>query len=137
MVRAFLIVFAFAAGLAVTAQMVSAQEAVSCDDFDYQEEAQAVLDADPGDEHGLDPDGNGIACEELPSSADGTADPTSTPDTTSEADDTTGEAADTTLPTTGTEYSASSGTPAIWMFGLAALGATLLVSAFAFQRREN
>ncbi len=37
-----------------------------CSDFQYQEEAQAVLDATPGDPNGLDRDKNGIACERLP-----------------------------------------------------------------------
>ncbi|MGW3999240.1 excalibur calcium-binding domain-containing protein [Amycolatopsis sp. NPDC004772] len=37
-----------------------------CSDFQYQEEAQAVLDATPGDPNGLDRDKNGIACETLP-----------------------------------------------------------------------
>ncbi|EOD58568.1 excalibur calcium-binding domain-containing protein [Amycolatopsis vancoresmycina] len=37
-----------------------------CSDFQYQEEAQAVLDATPGDPNGLDRDKNGIACESLP-----------------------------------------------------------------------
>lgn len=40
---------------------------LNCDDFATQEEAQAVLDADPSDPHGLDGDGDGIACESLPS----------------------------------------------------------------------
>ncbi|WP_206784088.1 excalibur calcium-binding domain-containing protein [Amycolatopsis sp. MtRt-6] len=38
-----------------------------CSDFQYQEEAQAVLDATPGDPHHLDDDKDGIACEALPS----------------------------------------------------------------------
>lgn len=37
-----------------------------CADFTYQEDAQAVLDADPSDPHRLDADGDGIACEALP-----------------------------------------------------------------------
>jgi hypothetical protein len=40
---------------------------LDCVDFDHQEEAQAVLDADPSDPHLLDGDGDGIACEWLPS----------------------------------------------------------------------
>lgn len=40
---------------------------LNCSDFATQEEAQAVLDADPSDPHGLDGDGDGIACESLPS----------------------------------------------------------------------
>ncbi|WP_103355105.1 excalibur calcium-binding domain-containing protein [Amycolatopsis sp. CA-128772] len=38
----------------------------NCSDFQYQEEAQAVLEATPGDPNGLDRDKNGIACEALP-----------------------------------------------------------------------
>jgi endonuclease G len=37
-----------------------------CGDFLSQAQAQAVLDALPGDPHGLDGDGNGRACEALP-----------------------------------------------------------------------
>lgn len=38
-----------------------------CSDFDYQELAQYVLEAERGDRHGLDQDSNGQACEQLPS----------------------------------------------------------------------
>ncbi len=44
---------------------VPAQER-SCLEFDSQIWAQQVLDDEPLDAAGLDPDGNGIACEELP-----------------------------------------------------------------------
>ena len=37
-----------------------------CADFDYQETAQVIFEADPSDPHNLDPDTDGIACEELP-----------------------------------------------------------------------
>jgi hypothetical protein len=37
-----------------------------CEDFAYQEDAQAVLDGDRTDPLGLDPDHDGIACEDLP-----------------------------------------------------------------------
>lgn len=38
-----------------------------CVDFTYQEDAQAVYDADPSDPHGLDGnDNDGLACESLP-----------------------------------------------------------------------
>ncbi len=45
----------------------SAQEGdlYDCANFATQEEAQAVLDADPSDPYGLDADSDGIACEEL------------------------------------------------------------------------
>ncbi len=39
---------------------------LDCADFAYQEEAQAVLDADPSDPHRLDGDHDGEACESLP-----------------------------------------------------------------------
>lgn len=39
---------------------------LNCSDFKYQEEAQAVLDATPGDPNHLDSDHDGIACESLP-----------------------------------------------------------------------
>jgi len=37
-----------------------------CGDFETQEQAQYVLENEPGDPHGLDGDGNGVACESLP-----------------------------------------------------------------------
>jgi len=43
----------------------------NCSDFDTQQEAQAQFEADGGpeeDPHNLDSDGDGIACESLPSS---------------------------------------------------------------------
>src|SRR5215207_671533 len=43
---------------------------LDCEDFETQEEAQAVLDEDDTDPHNLDPNRDGIACALLPSSAD-------------------------------------------------------------------
>jgi hypothetical protein len=43
---------------------------LDCQDFETQEEAQAVLDEDSADPHNLDPNRDGIACALLPSSAD-------------------------------------------------------------------
>lgn len=37
---------------------------LNCGDFDSQAEAQAVLDKDPSDPHGLDRDNDGEACED-------------------------------------------------------------------------
>ena len=37
-----------------------------CSDFATQDQAQAVLEATSGDPHGLDGDGDGVACESLP-----------------------------------------------------------------------
>ena len=70
MVALFLIPVAFAA--IVVGSTASAQDVYNCGDFDSQAEAQAFFDLDPGDEHGLDGDGDGIACE----SHFGTAAPT-------------------------------------------------------------
>ncbi|WP_372667704.1 excalibur calcium-binding domain-containing protein [Amycolatopsis kentuckyensis] len=39
---------------------------LDCKNFQYQEEAQAVLDATQGDPNNLDSDHDGIACESLP-----------------------------------------------------------------------
>lgn len=41
------------------------QENLDCDYFATQEAAQAEYDADPSDPHGLDADGDGVACENL------------------------------------------------------------------------
>jgi hypothetical protein len=38
----------------------------ACDAFDYQEDAQQALISDPSDPAGLDPDNDGVACENLP-----------------------------------------------------------------------
>ncbi|KZB81617.1 excalibur calcium-binding domain-containing protein [Amycolatopsis regifaucium] len=51
---------------------------LDCGDFQFQEDAQAVLDKDRSDPHGLDRDKNGIACEKLPKRGSGPT-KTSTP----------------------------------------------------------
>jgi hypothetical protein len=59
----------------VEAQSPAEGDLYDCEDFTYQEEAQAVFDADPSDPYGLDEDpgpDDGMACEELPSRTDGT-----------------------------------------------------------------
>jgi hypothetical protein len=43
---------------------------LDCEDFETQEEAQAVLDEDPSDPNNLDPNADGIACALLPSASD-------------------------------------------------------------------
>lgn len=43
---------------------------LDCEDFETQEEAQAVLDDDPSDPNNLDPNGDGIACALLPPASD-------------------------------------------------------------------
>ncbi len=51
----------------------SAQEEdlYDCTDFTYQEDAQLSYNGDPSDPYGLDEDGDGIACEELPTRGGG------------------------------------------------------------------
>jgi hypothetical protein len=43
---------------------------LDCEDFETQEEAQAVFDEDDSDPNNLDPNGDGIACALLPSATD-------------------------------------------------------------------
>ncbi|GAB2891093.1 hypothetical protein GCM10027074_69220 [Streptomyces deserti] len=55
---------------------------LDCRDFTFQEDAQAVFDADPNDPHRLDEDqgpDDGIACEVLPRRGDGLTSSTSRP----------------------------------------------------------
>lgn len=61
-------------GALVFAPAVVAQTDYDCSDFSTQEEAQGFLSG--GDPYGLDSDGDGIACEELPSGGGSTATPT-------------------------------------------------------------
>jgi hypothetical protein len=61
--------------------MAAAQASFTCADFNTQEAAQAILDANVGadTERALDPDGDGLACEDLPSSGNGNqVEPTAT-----------------------------------------------------------
>lgn len=62
------------AGLLILALMplgglapVSAQVILDCDYFNFQEQAQAILDEDVDDPNFLDEDGDGLACPDLPS----------------------------------------------------------------------
>jgi hypothetical protein len=52
---------------AFAADSVAMEKNLNCSDFDTQEEAQAVLDDDKSDPHGLDRDKDELACESLPS----------------------------------------------------------------------
>lgn len=54
------------AGLALAAPAAAQAPDLDCSDFATQGEAQAQLEKDPTDPHGLDADGDGIACESLP-----------------------------------------------------------------------
>ena len=48
------------------AQPPPSSDVFDCADFAYQDTAQVIFEADPSDPHNLDPDTDGIACEELP-----------------------------------------------------------------------
>ncbi|MFF8669303.1 excalibur calcium-binding protein [Streptomyces sp. NPDC015242] len=70
--------FAIAAIVPLSAP-AHAQPDLDCRDFAYQEDAQAVFDADPSDPHRLDEDDgpdDGIACEVLPRRTPGVISPT-------------------------------------------------------------
>jgi hypothetical protein len=75
-------VLLLAGGLSGPATAV-AQSRFTCADFTSQEAAQAILDADldEGTNQALDPDGDGLACEDLPSSGN-QAGPTAEPEET-------------------------------------------------------
>ena len=69
MIRTLYLATLCMAATLVFAPAALAQTDLNCtEDFDFQEDAQAVLEADPSDPNGLDGnDNDGIACEELPS----------------------------------------------------------------------
>lgn len=49
--------------LSPVASIGAGAQDLTCDDFNSERAAQAVLDADPSLEDALDPDGNGVACD--------------------------------------------------------------------------
>jgi hypothetical protein len=61
---AFLLVLGPLSALAAPAGLLAQDESITCADFNRQEAAQALLDADDRYAEALDPDGNGIACDE-------------------------------------------------------------------------
>ena len=63
LVAAALAAIALGLGLLVASPSASAQEALDCEDFASQAEAQAAYRADPSDPANNDADGDGIACE--------------------------------------------------------------------------
>jgi hypothetical protein len=97
------------------ADKAAAQDIFNCSSFATQEEAQAELNRDPSDPHGLDGDNDGIACEELPSGGNvttaGTTAGTTGTSTTGTTGTTTGTSTTTTTSTTvGTTPSTTTGT---------------------------
>ena len=82
------VVLLFMVGLLTPALTTgAAAQELTCDDFNSQRAAQAVMDADPDTEESLDEDGDGVACNELLED-DGTAteEATEEDDATEEAD---------------------------------------------------
>ncbi len=63
------------------ADQTDGTEDLDCVDFDFQEEAQAVLDEDSTDPYNLDPNGDGFACSSLPSESGDTVNVTVMPQT--------------------------------------------------------
>ena len=90
-------------------------EDLDCIDFEFQEEAQAVLDEDATDPYNLDPNGDGFACSSLPSES-GT------------------DVAVTVMPRTGVGPSFARDEPR-WAFVGSTLAAAALV-ALGFRRAE-
>ena len=65
--------------MVVVAPAAMAQDVLNCDDFQYQEDAQAEFNRDTSDPNKLDEDAgpdDGIACERLPSRGTSTPQPT-------------------------------------------------------------
>lgn len=97
MSRIFVSAFLFALLACGVVSSSAAAQDLNCDDFDFREEAQAVLDADPSDPNGLDGnDNDGLACESLPSGGGGGTDDSGASDDSSDDGDT------AELPETGT-----------------------------------
>lgn len=126
--------------LMVMAPAAMAQDTLNCPDFEFQEDAQAELDADPSDPHGLDGDNDGMACDDLPRRGGaGTTDPgtTDTTEGTTGSDTGTGETPAGGIPT-GAGGTAASGLPSLQLlFGMAgAMGAAGL-TALAIKTRRG
>jgi Excalibur calcium-binding domain len=114
------------AGFALPATEAPAQNELDCTDFQFQEEAQEVYDADPSDPNQLDVDLDGIACEELPSS--GAAAATATP---------LSPAATVAAPGTGAGPGDTSETASTLLLVLAGLGALSSVTLLALRRGRS
>jgi hypothetical protein len=56
----------FSVGPGAGAALAAGADVHDCGDFEYQEDAQDVYDADPSDPNRLDADDDGLACETLP-----------------------------------------------------------------------
>ena len=118
-----------------------AQDIFNCDNFRSQEEAQAELNRDPSDPNGLDADGNGIACEELPSRG-----PVATNTTLAEGTTTTIPSTSTTVgssapatTTTTTPELATTGpqTAPLSLTGTTLVGLGAVMAMYSYRRRTH
>ncbi|GGK02302.1 hypothetical protein GCM10007063_25760 [Lentibacillus kapialis] len=89
-----------------TAQSVFANHSgdLDCKDFDTQAEAQAHLEEHPNDPDGLDKEGDGLPCENLPA---GDSDASSSDDTPTSENDTDSEATSSEESTSSEEDASS------------------------------
>jgi hypothetical protein len=72
-VRTVVAVTVLTAGMSCPLAGVALAQDLDCSDFATQAEAQAVYDRDPSDPNRLDADNDGVACENLPGGAPGSA----------------------------------------------------------------
>lgn len=104
-----------------------------CPDFQYQEDAQAALDANPSDPGTLDEDGDGIACENNPLRPTAQQTPRATTNTTAARPTTTTRRATTATTRAPTATMANTGPNSVpWGalgVGLVCLGALLVRDA--------
>lgn len=129
--------------LMVMAPAAIAQDTLNCGDFEFQEDAQAVYDADPSDPHGLDgSDNDGIACESLPPRGSAAPSEPTAPTGTDTTDGAAGSGTSGQTPAggvpTGAGGTAASGLPSLQLLvGMAgAMGAAGL-TALAFRARRG
>lgn len=119
-----------------------AQPDKDCRDFAFQEDAQAVFDADPSDPHRLDEDqgpDDGIACEVLPRRGGGVISPSPRPDRTSAPATTTPATATPSRGVRGGVGGAVSSGPGGWdvAVGLAFAAGAALTGGYLVKRRRH
>lgn len=64
-VPGFLVLVLTLVSASLTSEVAAQDSDFACEDFLTQTSAQSYLEGDPTDPYGLDPDGDGIACEEM------------------------------------------------------------------------
>ncbi|HUR78794.1 MAG TPA: excalibur calcium-binding domain-containing protein [Acidimicrobiales bacterium] len=119
-------------------EIVRAQEATDCSSFASQAAAQAALRDDPSDPNNLDPDDDGIACENNPGPFDRTPVVRQTGASTTTGKPTTATAT-TEPPTTVTRSSddmAGTG-PRDWVGGITLGGVVIYALGFALRGKRS